>query len=91
MHQTKPYIKAIGENMDWYQIEHNWTHAKIHIKQQWDKLTDSQLDFSPENREQLVKEIYRTYKISLYEAEQQLSEWQDSLINIDGHFYQLKP
>jgi len=76
--------------MDWDQIEINWTHAKTHIKQQWDKLTDSQLDFSPENREQLVKEIYQTYRISLYEAEQQLSEWQDSLINIDGHFYQPK-
>jgi hypothetical protein len=76
--------------MDWYQIEKNWTYAKTHIKQQWDKLTDSQLDFNPNNREQLVKEIYQTYKISPYEAEQQLSEWQDGLINIDGHFYQLK-
>jgi hypothetical protein len=76
--------------MDWYQIENNWDYAKLHIRQHWEKLKDQELDFNLSHRQHLIQKISETYKIGLYEAERQLSDWQESLINIDGYFYSSK-
>jgi hypothetical protein len=73
--------------MDWHQIENNWDYAKLHIKLHWEMLSDQPLDFKLNHREHLIHRISETYKINPNEAELQLSNWQDSLINIDGHFY----
>ena len=77
--------------MNWNQIEGNWHELKINIKQQWGKLTDNQLEAIAGERDHLVGKIQVMYGIGKDEAEHQLSDWQDSQINIDGHFYDTKP
>lgn len=77
--------------MDWNVIEANWPMFKGRIKQNWNKINNSQLDFIAGRREFLVRKIQTAYEISAAEAESQLSEWQDMQINIDGHFYEARP
>lgn len=75
--------------MDWLLIERNWDYAKLHIKQRWAKLSHQQL-CKIVHRDYLIQAISETYEINLLEAERQLANWQESLINIDGYFYSIK-
>ena len=76
--------------MNWDQIEGSWSEFKSSIRQNWTKITDQQLNVIAGNRNHLLGKIQVMYGISRQEAEHQLSDWQDSQINIDGHFYQPK-
>ena len=62
--------------MNWEQINGNWKEFKGRAKQQWDKLTDVQLDLIAGKRDQLVAGIQEMYGISKHAAEWQLSGWQ---------------
>lgn len=77
--------------MDWDQIEGNWAECRNSIKQHWGRITNDQLDLIVGKRDYLVWKIQVMYGISHEEAEHQLIDWQESQINIDGHFYQSKP
>lgn len=62
--------------MNWERIEGNWIQAKERVKQQWNRLTDHQLDVIAGKRERLTSRIQETYGISRDEAEKQLGAWQ---------------
>lgn len=76
-----------GSIMQWRHIEDNWDVFKVIIKQHWHKVDGQQLDKVEGKRARLSKLIEATYGVSRFHAEQQLCNWQDSKINIDGHFY----
>ena len=48
---------------------------KGNVKQQWGKLTDTQLDVIAGKRDQLAGRIQETYGITRDETNKQLSEW----------------
>jgi uncharacterized protein YjbJ (UPF0337 family) len=62
--------------MGWDRIEGNWSQFKQHVKDQWGKLTDHQLDRTAGRRDLLAQEIGAAYGISDHAAEWQLSGWQ---------------
>ena len=62
--------------MNWDRINGNWQEFKGKIKQQWEKLTDAQLDAIAGSRDRLAAGIQQTYGISKHAAEWQLSGWQ---------------
>lgn len=62
--------------MNWDRINGNWQEFKGKIKQQWEKLTDAQLDAIAGNRARLAAGIQQSYGISKHAAEWQLSGWQ---------------
>lgn len=70
--------------MNWDRIEGNWQQFKGNVKQQWNKLTDGQLDVIDGKREHLAGKIQVMYGIGKDEAENQLSDWQKNQKNIDG-------
>ena len=70
--------------MDWDLIEGNWTQFKGNIKQQWSKLTDDQLEVIAGKREYLAGKIQVMYGIDKFEAEYQLSDWQNNQKNSDS-------
>ena len=74
--------------MNWDQIESNWSIFKTYIKQQWNEISDEQLEAIAGKRDYLISKIQVMYGVNHVEAEHQLSDWQDSQVNIDGHFYQ---
>lgn len=63
--------------MNWDHIEGNWEQLKESIKQQWNKLTDAQLELIAGNRDQLKLTLQKLYAISKEEAEKQLDVWQE--------------
>ena len=71
--------------MNWNLIEGNWNQFKGNVKQQWNKLTDDQLDVIAGKREHLAGKIQVMYGIGKDEAEHQLSDWQNNQKNIDNH------
>ena len=76
--------------MQWRYIENNWDTFKVIIKQHWVGVTDQQLDNTAGKRASFSKVIENTYGISSFVAEYLLFEWQESIVNIDGHFYHAK-
>ncbi|OYY50193.1 MAG: hypothetical protein B7X98_00555 [Methylophilaceae bacterium 17-43-7] len=73
--------------MHWESIETNWEEFKGKFKQNWNQVSDEQLEMAQGKRDRLARIIQRTYAINQREAEAQLSDWQNAHINIDGHFY----
>lgn len=62
--------------MNWNQIESNWKIFKVKAKQQWNELTEAQLEAIVGQRDGLLEILQKTYKISKHAAEWQLSGWQ---------------
>ena len=62
--------------MNWNQIESNWKIFKVKAKQQWNELTEAQLEAILGQRDGLLEMLQKNYKISQHAAEWQLSGWQ---------------
>ena len=62
--------------MNWDQIEGNWKQTKGMVKEQWGKLTDSDLDSIAGKRDQLAGKIQHSYGVGKDEAEKQIGEWE---------------
>lgn len=62
--------------MHWDEIEGNWIKFKGNVKEQWEDLTDQQLDVIAGKREHLAEKIQVMYGVDKNEAENQLSDWQ---------------
>lgn len=77
--------------MNWSYVETNWNELKAKVKQNWDNITDQQLDSIAGKRDRLCRVIQRTYDLSSQQAEEQLSEWLGAQVLIDGHFYTANP
>ena len=80
-----------GYAMNWDQTETNWDAFKNIIKYDWDQLTDAHLDVTAGRSDYLIRKIQMMYGLNKAEVETHLTEWQNNQINIDGHFYQVKP
>jgi uncharacterized protein YjbJ (UPF0337 family) len=70
--------------MNWDIIEGNWKQFKGKAKEQWGKLSNSQLDVIAGERDKLVGTIQETYGITKDQSEKQLAEWQAAMKSI-GH------
>lgn len=77
--------------MNWNYVETNWDELKVKVKLYWEKISDQQLDAVAGKRDRLCKVIQRVYDLSPQQAEEQLTEWQESQVLIDGHFYTANP
>lgn len=77
--------------MNWNYIETNWDELKVKVKLYWEKISDQQLDAVAGKRDRLCRVIQRVYDLSPQQAEEQLTEWQESQVLIDGHFYTANP
>ena len=54
--------------MNWDVIEGNWKQFKGHVKEQWGKLTDDNLDKIAGKRDQLAGSVQETYGITKDQA-----------------------
>jgi uncharacterized protein YjbJ (UPF0337 family) len=61
--------------MNWDTIEGNWKQMKGKAREQWGKLTDSDLDRAAGKKDQLVGRIQERYGIARDEAQMQADEW----------------
>lgn len=77
--------------MNWNYVETNWDELKAKVNQNWDKISDQQLDAVAGKRDRLCRVIQRVYAIDSQQAEEQITEWLDAQVLIDGHFYTANP
>ena len=66
--------------MNWNNIETGWNDYKANAKQQWNKLTDEQVDGTMGKREQLSTQVQQAYSVSKEEADRQVSDWQSKQV-----------
>ena len=61
--------------MEWKDIEGQWKSFRPPIREQWSKLTDTQLDAVGGSRELLIRTIRQVYSISQEQTEKQVAAW----------------
>ena len=65
--------------MKWDRIEGNWMQFKGHVKAQWGRLTDDQLETIAGKRDILAGRIREVYGLTAEVAEHQITWWQEQL------------
>jgi uncharacterized protein YjbJ (UPF0337 family) len=61
--------------MNWDQIAGQWKQMKGHVRQQWGKLTDNDLEVIAGSKDKLVGTIQERYGVAKEEAQTQLEQW----------------
>lgn len=61
--------------MDWKHIKADWHFVKTKIQQEWEKLTDGDIEEVDGDYEQLQAKIQDRYGIKEEDAKLQLNEW----------------
>ena len=61
--------------MNWDQMEGKWKQIRGSVKQQWGKLTDSDLDQIAGRRDVLVGKLQERYGMVREEAQRRADEW----------------
>ena len=69
-------------------IKFNELEIKTNIKQYWMNIDDLHLDIIA-NRDDLADAIEDSYHIEKRIIDQQIDEWINKQVNIDGHLYQV--
>ena len=62
--------------MNWDRIEGNWKTFKGQARQQWGKLTDSDLDVIAGKRDQLVGVLQQRYGQTVDQVEEQVNDFE---------------
>ena len=62
--------------INWDQMKGNWTQFKGHLRQQWGKLTDDEIDQIEGQREILIGKLQERYGIARAEAEKQVKSFE---------------
>ena len=58
--------------MKWNVIRGNWKQFRGHVREQWGKVTDDQLDIIAGKRETLSAKIQQTYGMTIEEADERV-------------------
>lgn len=62
--------------MSWESIKGGWMQLRGHVRMQWGRLNDDQLDVIEGRRDVLLGKLQETYGVSAEEAERQVSDWE---------------
>ena len=63
--------------MNWDMIKGDWTQFKGHVKEQWGKLTDDNIDRIAGVRDQLSGKIQEAYGVTKEQAELQVKAFEE--------------
>ncbi len=61
--------------MNWDQVKGKWTEMSGRVRQQWGKLTDSDVEEAKGDRDVLAGKIQNQYGVTKEEAERQIDDW----------------
>lgn len=65
--------------MNWDRVEGKWKQLRGKAKQQWNQLTDDDLDVIAGKREELIGKLQERQGLAKEEAEKQVREWSRQL------------
>jgi len=75
--------------MNWDQLESKWKQIRGSVKQQWGKLTDSDLDQIAGRRDVLVGKLQERYGMVREEAQSKADEWLKALRDTGQEAHQM--
>ena len=81
---SKKSINFEGVNMNWDQVEGKWKQVKGTAKAKWGKLTDDDLEVIAGDRERLAGKLQERYGIVKEEAEKQIDQWLERVVDQSG-------
>lgn len=67
--------------MNWERFKANWTQLRGHVRMQWGRLTDDQLDVIEGRRDLLLGKLQEAYGVTAEEADRQVSAWEDAALD----------
>jgi uncharacterized protein YjbJ (UPF0337 family) len=70
--------------MQWDQVESRWNEFVGSARAHWSKLTDDDWHAMTGTRGHLIGRIQKRYEITREEAERQVEQWSDALLDIVG-------
>jgi uncharacterized protein YjbJ (UPF0337 family) len=65
-----------GNTLNW-SVKGDWKQFKGHVKEEWGKLTDNNLDVIAGKRDQLAGRLQKTYRITKDQAELQVKAFEE--------------
>lgn len=65
--------------MTWDRVEGNWQQFKGSARQEWNALSEAQLDAIAGKRDELIGRIQEAYGMGRAETERQIANWQARL------------
>lgn len=68
--------------MKWDQLESQWKELAGSARAHWPKLTDDDWQQISGSRRQLIGRVQQRYGLAQGEAEQQVDQWADALIDV---------
>lgn len=77
--------------MNWDRVEGNWKQYRGKVRQEWDRLTDRELDLIAGRRERLMQRLQDLYAITGAEAERQIRAWERKHPDFEDTIKQRKP
>jgi Uncharacterized protein conserved in bacteria len=71
--------------MNWERFKANWTQLRGHVRMQWGRLTDDQLDVIEGRRDLLLGKLQEAYGVTAEEADRQVSAWENAALDDATH------
>lgn len=68
--------------MNWVQLEARWDEFAGSARAHWSKLTDEDSQAIAGKHEQLVAQVQKRYGVTKEEAEHQVDEWANAVLDI---------
>lgn len=66
--------------MNWDRYKATWTQLRGHVRMQWGRLTDDQLDVIEGRRDLLLGKLQEAYGVTAEEADRQVTEWENATL-----------
>jgi uncharacterized protein YjbJ (UPF0337 family) len=61
--------------MNWDQVQTNWTQAKSKLHDQWEKLTEQDLDWIDGQKDRLLSALKDRYGMEVEKAKAEVERW----------------
>lgn len=66
--------------MNWDQMQGNWKELREGVKEEWNQLTDRDLDRIGGRRDELIERITERYGIEPERAEREVESWERTIM-----------
>jgi uncharacterized protein YjbJ (UPF0337 family) len=61
--------------MTWEELRGNWHFLRTKVQQQWDKLTNADMDYIEGKQDQLSERLRERYGLTKEQADKQVVDW----------------
>jgi uncharacterized protein YjbJ (UPF0337 family) len=68
----------------WEELRGNWYLLRVKVQQQWDKLSNEDMDFIEGRRPQLLQRLCERYGFTQEQADNEIEQWHSRANGVDA-------